>query len=156
MVVLGVDTHKDVHVAAVLDITGRLLGTEAFAASTHGYEALSSWARSHGQVSQAGVEGTGSYGAGLARKSMRRSRRKTDAVDAEAAARAVLSGRAQVRRRCRRSAARLQTRERLSDQVPHLSHQPYQSRAGLRRSPTPRGSRRADQQRTDCSVRRAY
>lgn len=110
IVVLGVDTHKDVHVAVVIDVMGRLLGTEAFAATTHGYEALWSWARSHGQVSQAGVEGTGSYGAGLARKlcslgvavievncpdrSMRRSRGKTDAVDAEAAARAVLSGRA--------------------------------------------------------------
>ncbi|MFD7857849.1 transposase [Streptomyces microflavus] len=68
MVVLGVDAHKDIHVAAVLDITGRLLGTKAFAATTHGYEALWSWARSHGQVSQADVEGTGSYGAGLARK----------------------------------------------------------------------------------------
>ncbi|MER7960105.1 IS110 family transposase [Streptomyces sp. NPDC096030] len=109
-VVVGVDTHKDVHVAAVLNLLGSLLAAAAFPVTEAGYSALLAWARGFGQVTQAGVEGTGSYGAGLSRhlagegvevievnrpdRAARRRSGKTDAVDAEAAARAVLGGRA--------------------------------------------------------------
>ncbi|WP_327370523.1 IS110 family transposase [Streptomyces sp. NBC_01217] len=108
--VLGVDTHKDVHVAAVVSVLGALLGTQSFPATASGYRQLAEWAGVLGVIRQAGVEGTGSYGAGLARhlategvevievnrpdRAARRRSGKTDAVDAEAAARAVLGGRA--------------------------------------------------------------
>ncbi|MFE1289218.1 IS110 family transposase [Streptomyces sp. NPDC058751] len=109
-VVLGVDTHKDVHVAAVVTQLGALLGTCPFQATAAGYRELLDWARSFGAVCRAGVEGTGSYGAALCRyldaenlrvievnrpdRAARRRSGKSDAVDAEAAARAVLGGRA--------------------------------------------------------------
>jgi transposase len=111
-VVLGVDTHADVHVAALLSAVGAPVATATFPASGVGYRALLAWACGHAPVGRAGVEGTGSYGAGLARhlrragvqvlevnhpdRAARRRRGKTDAVDAEAAARAVLDGRATV------------------------------------------------------------
>ena len=63
----GVDTHKDVHVAAAVDAAGRLLGTAEFAADSRGYDQLAGWLESWGAVGRVGVEGTGSYGAGLAR-----------------------------------------------------------------------------------------
>ena len=63
----GVDTHRDVHVAAALDPLGGLLGTESFSTDPAGYKALMSWLASFGDVTKVGVEGTGSYGAGLAR-----------------------------------------------------------------------------------------
>ena len=104
----GVDTHKEVHVAAAVDAAGRLLGTAAFAADPCGYELLAGWLHRWGAVRRVGVEGTGSYGAGLARllasagievvevnrpnRQTRRRRGKTDTVDAESAARAALSG----------------------------------------------------------------
>jgi transposase len=107
-VTVGVDTHRDVHVAAVIDQTGRLLATEAFPASTRGYVGLVTWAERFGRVARIGVEGTGTYGAGLARfvrayglqvvevdrpdRSMRRRRGKSDPIDAQAAARATLAG----------------------------------------------------------------
>lgn len=106
----GVDTHRDVHVAAVVDATGRCLGTASFGADPAGYGQLGDWLGSHGNVAQVGIEGTGSYGAGLARhlvsigievvevnrpnRQLRRRLGKTDATDAQAAARAVLSGQA--------------------------------------------------------------
>ena len=109
-VVLGVDTHKDVHVAAVISLIGGLLGSQSFPATAAGYRQLLAWALGFGQVNRAGVECTGSYGAALARhlrragvavaevnqpdKATRRRRGKTDAIDAEAAARAALSGQA--------------------------------------------------------------
>jgi transposase len=109
-VVLGVDTHKDVHVAAVLTTLGVLLSTKNFPATAAGYQALLDWVGTFGVLRRAGVECTGSYGAALARhlraagvevievnqpdKATRRRRGKTDTLDAEAAARAVLSGRA--------------------------------------------------------------
>jgi transposase len=109
-VVLGVDTHKDAHVAAVLSAMGVLLATSSFPATAAGYRQLLTWARGAGPVHRAGVECTGSYGAALARylhaegvavievnrsdRGERRRRGKTDTLDAEAAARAVLSGRA--------------------------------------------------------------
>jgi transposase len=107
-VTVGVDTHRDVHVAAVVDQTGRLLATEAFPASTRGYVGLVTWAERFGLVARIGVEGTGTYGAGLARfvrayglqvvevdrpdRSLRRRRGKSDPIDAQAAARATLAG----------------------------------------------------------------
>jgi transposase len=110
--VLGVDTHKDVHVAAALTRQGTMMATGTFPATAAGYRQLLAWARQLGQVAAAGVEGTGSWGAGLARflrgegivvievnrpdRSARRRRGKTDAIDAEAAARAVISGQAAV------------------------------------------------------------
>jgi transposase len=111
-VIIGVDTHKDIHVAAILSTTGALLATSSFATTLAGCEELLEWVRSHGEPAVAGVEGTGSWGAGLTQalrregitvievnrpdRSMRRRQGKTDAVDAEAAARAVLSGHATV------------------------------------------------------------
>ncbi|RIV34589.1 IS110 family RNA-guided transposase [Micromonospora radicis] len=111
-VVLGIDTHKDVHVAATVSTMGVLLGTRTFPATAAGYEQLLTWARTHGTVQRAGVECTSSYGAALTRhlhdhgikvievnqpdRATRRRRGKTDAIDAEAAARAVLSGRATI------------------------------------------------------------
>ena len=63
----GVDTHKDLHVAAVVDQTGRVLGTESFAANPAGYRRLESWICAFGPVVKAGVEGTSSYGVELRR-----------------------------------------------------------------------------------------
>src|SRR5580765_7981732 len=63
----GVDTHAANHVAAVIDEVGRLLATESFPATTAGYKALVAWLAGHGRVARVGVEGTGSYAAGLAR-----------------------------------------------------------------------------------------
>jgi transposase len=104
----GVDTHKDVHVAAALDELGRLLGTGSFATTTDGYRQLWRWLRSWGEVVTVGVEGTGSWGAGLTRhltaagvdvrevmrpnRQHRRRYGKSDQADAIGAARAVLAG----------------------------------------------------------------
>ena len=63
----GVDTHLDVHVAAALDPLGGLLGTERFETNAAGYKALLAWLETFGNVTKIGIEGTGSYGAGLAR-----------------------------------------------------------------------------------------
>jgi transposase len=63
----GVDTHLDVHVAAALDQHGTMLGVESFETTTVGYRKLLEWLRGFGQVCLVGVEGTGSYGAGLTR-----------------------------------------------------------------------------------------
>ena len=67
VVIGGVDTHKDVHVAAVIDERGRLLGTSSFASSGQGPKELLAWMASLGRLSKVGVEGTGAYGAGLSR-----------------------------------------------------------------------------------------
>lgn len=109
-VVIGVDTHKDVHVAVALSGLGSRLGEISAPATAAGFHQLADWARSHGVVYAVGVEGTGCYGAGLSRalaaqgfriievnrpnRQLRRQRGKSDAVDAEAAARAVLAGQA--------------------------------------------------------------
>ena len=63
----GVDTHLDVHVAAALDPVGGVLGVESFLATRAGYAELFEWMRDFGPVTRVGVEGTGAYGAGLAR-----------------------------------------------------------------------------------------
>ena len=63
----GVDTHSEVHVAAALDSVGGLLGTREFPATAAGYASLLGWLGKFGDIALVGVEGTGSYGAGLAR-----------------------------------------------------------------------------------------
>ena len=63
----GVDTHGKTHHAAVVDQVGRVLGDQQFPATAAGYRALLAWLRSFGRVVKVGVEGTGTYGAGLAR-----------------------------------------------------------------------------------------
>jgi transposase len=108
IVIGGIDTHALTDHAAVIDGHGRLLADEQFAADTNGYRRLLAWLRRHGEVVKVGVEGTGSYGAGLATyladhgvrvvevdrpdRRARRRRGKSDPIDAEAAARAVLAG----------------------------------------------------------------
>jgi transposase len=107
-VTVGVDTHGDVHVAHAKDQLGRRLDTVSIPTTPTGYRDLLAWARGLGQVAAFGVEGTGSYGAGLARflreadqvvlevnrpdRAARRRQGKSDPVDAEAAARAVQAG----------------------------------------------------------------
>jgi transposase len=106
----GVDTHSEIHVAAVVDQVGRVLGSETFAATEAGYRAALAWMRTHGRLEIVGVEGTGSYGTGLARyltgqdvavvevicpnRQARRRRGKSDTADAVAAALAALNGEA--------------------------------------------------------------
>ena len=107
-VVIGVDTHRDEHVAVAIDQQGVRLGQRRSPATTWGYGDLEQWSRDLGEVSAFGVEGTGSYGAGLARfltgrghsvvevnrpdRSTRFRKGKSDPTDAEMAARAVLAG----------------------------------------------------------------
>jgi transposase len=109
-VTVGVDTHLDIHVAHAKDAMGRRLGTCSIPTTPAGYAELLDWARAFGEVQAWGVEGTGSYGAGLARllrdqgqvvvevnrpdRSTRRRRGKSDPLDAEAAARTVQAGEA--------------------------------------------------------------
>jgi transposase len=108
VVIGGVDTHGRTHHAAAIDQQGRLLGDREFPATSSGYRQLLGWLGRHGQVGVVGVEGTGSYGAGLAGylldqqvrvvevdrpdRRLRRQRGRSDPIDAEAAARAVLAG----------------------------------------------------------------
>lgn len=94
----GVDTHLDVHVAAALDPNGGVLGIESFPTTAAGCAELADWLASFGPLTRVGVEGTGAYGAGLARhlrsrdvavfevdrpnRQLRRSQGKSDVVDA--------------------------------------------------------------------------
>lgn len=66
-IVIGVDTHKDVHVAVAINGLGARLATTSFPVTAQGYRQLADWAASHGTVHTVGIEGTGSYGAGLSR-----------------------------------------------------------------------------------------
>ena len=107
-IIIGVDTHKDQHVAVALDGRGVRLDEKHVPVATCGYEELERWSCNLGQVYAFGVEGTGSYGAGLARfltdrgytvvevnrpdRSVRYRKGKSDPTDAEMAARAVLAG----------------------------------------------------------------
>ncbi|MBK9560630.1 MAG: IS110 family transposase [Candidatus Microthrix sp.] len=109
-VTLGIDTHADTHVAAVIDPLGRHLGHATFETTLSGFKALLAWAAGFGTIALAGVEGTGAYGAGLTRflttetvpvvevdrpdRKTRRDQGKSDPIDAYAAARAAASGRA--------------------------------------------------------------
>jgi transposase len=107
--IVGVDTHKDQHVAVALDGLGRRLGERFVAAAPAGDADLLAWAAGLGRVAAFGVEGTGAYGLGLARflrrrgivvlevagpprKGQRRRQGKSDPVDAEHAARELLAG----------------------------------------------------------------
>jgi transposase len=106
----GVDTHRDVHVAAALDPLGGVLATESFPTDAGGYKALLKWLETFGDVTKIGIEGTGSYGSGLASylrrsgvevievdrpdRQKRRRSGKSDPLDAVEAARAAQSGRA--------------------------------------------------------------
>jgi len=103
----GVDTHADTHVAAALDPVGGLLGVQEFPATAAGYASLLSWLAGFGTVALVGVEGTGSYGAGLARylaaagvrvveavRSDRQDRRRNGKSDPLDAVSAAQSGRA--------------------------------------------------------------
>src|SRR5215213_4554230 len=67
VVIGGIDTHKDLHVAAVLDVHGALLETEQFPTTRAGYRQLQNWLQRFGEVRCIGIEGTGSYGAGITR-----------------------------------------------------------------------------------------
>jgi transposase len=109
-VILGVDTHKDLHVAAVITAVGAMAASRSFPTTMAGYQQLLAWTRTFGTLRRAGVECTGSYGAALTRhlqaagitvievnqpdKATHRRRGKTDIIDAQAAAQAVLAGRA--------------------------------------------------------------
>jgi transposase len=107
-VILGVDPHVDVHVGVAIDATGRVMGTLSVGTHHDGYQQLLNWAQNFCLLRSAGVEGTGSYGAALTQvlqcsgitvieiNRPDRSRccgwGKSDASDAESAARAVLAG----------------------------------------------------------------
>jgi transposase len=107
-VILGVDTHLDAHVGVVIDAAGRVQGTLSVGTHDEGYKQLLFWAQTFGVLRRAGVEGTGSYGAALTHvlqssgitvievnrpdRTRRRGRGKSDANDAESAARSVLAG----------------------------------------------------------------
>ena len=107
-VVVGVDTHQDKHVAVAIDRQGVRLGELHAPATMHGYQDLERWSRSLGEIHAFGIEGTGSYGAGVARyltrrghtvvevnrpdRSTRYRKGKSDPTDAEMAARSVLAG----------------------------------------------------------------
>jgi transposase len=109
-IIIGVDTHNDVHAAAAIDGLGARLGTRTIPANSDGYQELEAWARSFGLIRAFGIEGTGSYGAGLSRsllsagptvlevnrpnRQLRHQHGRSDPLDAESAARAVLSGQA--------------------------------------------------------------
>jgi len=107
-VVVGVDTHKYIHVAVALDQHGARLGELSVGADSRGYQELHDWARGYGRVKTFGVEGTGSYGVGLSKflrragvrvlevnrsdRQLRYQHGKSDPLDAESAARSVLNG----------------------------------------------------------------
>ena len=107
-VIIGVDTHREEHVAVAIDRQGVRLGERRAPANTSGYWELEQWSRDKGEINAFGIEGTGSYGAGVARfltarghtvievnrpdRSTRYRKGKSDPTDAEMAARAVLAG----------------------------------------------------------------
>ena len=104
-IIAGIDTHQDLHTAAVVSLDGTVLGTESFSTTRAGYRAMLRWFRAHGEVLRVGVESTGSYGAGITRhlalagvpvlevtgpdRASRRAKGKDDALDAVAAAEAA-------------------------------------------------------------------
>ena len=116
-IVGGVDTHKDLHVAAIVDERDMVIETQSFATTRQGYRQLLAWMRSFGELDRVGIESTGSYGAGLLRfmskagievlevttpdKLDRRRRGKNDDLDAQNAAHAAFAGRRTVTPRSR-------------------------------------------------------
>ena len=141
----GVDTYNT-HVAAAINAAGQLLGTASFTANAGGYSKLLAWLRTHGRIALVGVEGTGTYGAGLARylsaqdikavevnrpnRQTRRLRGKNDTIDAEAAARAAprraSHSNTQINRRLRRSNPVAVSDPPIRYQSPHPGRQPTQ------------------------------
>jgi transposase len=109
-IIIGIDTHKEPHAAVAINGLGARLGAMTLPASSRGYHEMETWAQSLGPVRAFGIEGTGSYGAGLTRflqgrghsvievnrpnRQIRHQHGKNDPLDAENAARAVLSGQA--------------------------------------------------------------
>lgn len=109
LVIGGVDTHLDTHMAAVVDVNGGMLGVHQFPVSAAGFVEMSAWMRSFGTIERVGIEGTGVYGVGIARhfrslgvtvieidrpnRQKRHLHGKTDQLDAIEAARGALSGR---------------------------------------------------------------
>lgn len=116
-VTAGADTHRDTHMVAALDQRGAQLGVREFATDSAGHDEILGWLESFGTIDRIGVEGTGTYGAGLCRflqrhdldvvevtrsdRQERRSHGKSDPVDAVAAARSAQSGRAVARPKTR-------------------------------------------------------
>ena len=112
-IIIGVDTHKDIHAAVAINEIGARLGTLTIPVRPKGYRDLEIWARAFGVIHAFGIEGTGSYGAGLSRflqakghsvvevnrpnRQLRHQNGKSDSLDAENAARAVLGGQANAR-----------------------------------------------------------
>ena len=109
-IIIGVDTHKSNHIAVAINSQGARLGTLTIPTTSRGYQDLEAWARGFGAVKAFGLEGTGSYGAGLSRslqskghtvldvmrpnRQLRYLHGKSDSLDAESAARSVLNGQA--------------------------------------------------------------
>ena len=109
-IIIGVDTHKSNHIAVAIDAQGARLGSTTIPTTSQGYRDLEAWASGLGQIKAFGIEGTGSYGAGLSRdllarghvvldvmrpnRQLRYLHGKSDSLDAESAARSVLNGQA--------------------------------------------------------------
>ena len=143
-VIIGVDTHQDEHVAVAIDRQGVRLGERHAPATTHGYGELEWWSLSLGEVRAFGIEGTGSYGAGIARfltgrgytvvevnrpdRSTRYRKGKSDPTDAEMAARSVLAGVADATPKSGQGEVEmirmLKSNQGLGRQGPHPGHQP--------------------------------
>ena len=142
-VVIGVDTHQDKHVAVAIDQQGVRLGEHHAPATSYGYGELERWSRDLGEIRAFGVEGTGSYGAGLARfltgrgfsvvevnrpgRSVRYRKGKSDPTDAEMGG-ACGTGRSshrhsQIGRGRSRNAPYAQDRQGLGDQGSHPGRQ---------------------------------
>jgi transposase len=148
----GVDTHLDTHVAAALDGIGGLLGVQQFPATLPGYQALLGWLSGFGTIDRIGIEGTGSYGAGLTRhlqaagvrvvevdradRQARRRQGKSDPADAISAARAAPSGAARGAPKGRDGAVEvirtLLAAKRSARWRAHCHHQPDTSVGGNR------------------------
>ena len=152
VVIGGVDTNGRTHHAAVIDQQGRVLDDQEFPATSKGYRHLLGWLRRHGRLHAVGVEGTGSYRAGLAGylldqqvvvievdrpdRRMRRQRGKSDPIEPEAAARAVLAGTASAPAKRRNgiveSIRTLRAARSGATRGPDRGHQPAQRAAGDR------------------------
>lgn len=120
-VILGIDTHLDAHVGVIIDYRGKWLGALSITTNPSGYRELLSWAQSFGHLHRTGIDGTGTYGAGIAQflhahgvkvweinrsdRSQRRLQGKSAPTDAESAARTVLSGKAHAIPKLQKSAA---------------------------------------------------
>ena len=126
-IIVGIDTHKSNHIAVAIDTRGTRLGDRTIPVTRAGYRDLEAWATALGPVRAFGIEGTGSYGAGLTRdliakghtvlevmrpnRQLRHLHGKSDSLDAEGAARSVLNGQA---------AAQAKTQTGASEMIRHI------------------------------------